>query len=394
MEKMLQGLKVVDLTRNLSGPFCTALLADMGAEVIKIEIPKHGDDTRKAPPFISGESSYFLSVNRGKKSVMLNLKTEEGKKILWELIKGGDILVENNRPGTMERLGLGYSDVANINSGIIYASISGFGQDGPLKEKGAYDMVIQGYGGIMSITGIPGGEPIRVGYSIADLAAGLYAVIGILGALNVRNITGRGQHLDISMMDCQVALMENAIVRYTSTGELPQPLGNRHPSFAPFQAYRADDGYFTLSVANNEQFRLFCAAIDRETIAEDPRFSTNEDRVRNIKELNSILESIFLNNSKGFWVDTLEQYGIPSSPINNVREVVENPQTKARGMVVELEHPVAGKIQIANCPIKASETPAMISAPAPLLGQHTELILSELGFSLEEIKDMQKKGIC
>ena len=254
MTGMLSDVKVLDLTTFLSGPFCTMILSDMGAEVLKIEAPPKGCATRQNPPFIKGQSAYFMSLNRGKKGITLNLKSERGKKVFFQLVAAADVLVENFRPGVMDRLGFDYKTVSEINPRIVYASISGFGNSGPFREKGAYDMVIQGYGGIMSITGSPGGEPVRVGYSVADLSAGLYGALAVTGALRVRDKLGQGQYLDVSMFDCQVAFMENAIARYFATGEIPGPLGNRHPSIAPFQAFKSQTGYFTLTASTDEQF--------------------------------------------------------------------------------------------------------------------------------------------
>jgi len=393
MEGMLSGITVIDLTRNLVGPFCTMTLADMGARVIKIEIPPDGDDTRKAGPFINRESAYFLSVNRGKQSLTLNIKEPEGKEIFKKLVEKGDILVENNRPGVMKRLGLTYEVVSKINPGLIYASVSGFGQYGPYSEKGAYDVVIQGYGGVMSITGFPGGKPVRVGYSVADLGAALYTVIGILGSLQVRNETGKGQYIDISMLDCQAALLENAIVRYTTTGNIPQPEGSKHPVFAPFQAFEAENGYFILAVANDRLFRIMCDAIQRSDIYEDNRFSTNPMRVDNVGELDRILTEVFKTKPKEHWIDLFENAGVPTGPVSNVKDVVDSPQIEAREMVVAVEHPIAGKVRIAGSPIKASLTSGAVQGPAPVLGQHTEEILKTLDYDDTTIGRFREKGI-
>ncbi len=393
MENMLSGIKVVDLTRNLSGPYCTMLLADMGADVVKIETPTIGDDTRKAAPFYNGESAYFMSVNRGKKSMTLNLKATEGKEILRKMIQRGDIFIENNRPGVMERLGFDYKTVAEINPGIIYASISGFGQSGPYKDKGAYDLVVQCLGGSMSITGNPGEEPVRVGYSIGDIAAGMFAIAGILGALHVRDKTGKGQYLDIAMLDSQVAILENAIVRYSTTGQIPQPLGTRHPSFTPFQLYMATDGYFAVCVVNDKQFKTLCEVLDLEQLIDDASFISSAQRTKNNKELNDILEVKFKSKQKDKWMELLEKVGIPCGIVNNIRDVIESPQVKARNMIVEVEHPVAGKVKIAGNPIKATLTPPSVQGPAPTLGQDTENVLKEIGYAPEEINRLRTKGI-
>ena len=393
MKSMLSDILVVDVTRHLAGPFCTMILCDMGANVIKVEIPPEGDDTRTAGPFIQGESGYFLSVNRGKKGIILNLKTEEGTEIFRRLIEKGDVLVESYRPGVMERLGFGYDEVVKINPRIIYASLSGFGQYGPYKEEGAYDLVIQGYGGTMSITGNPGGEPVRVGYSIGDLAGSLYTAIGILGALHVRDQTGKGQYLDIAMLDCQVALLENALIRYTTTGKIPQPIGTRHPALAPFQAFKAKDGYFLVCAPHDRQFKPLCETLGIGELIEDHRFATNAMRVENVEELNIILNEIFKEKPKGYWIELLEKAGVPTGPINNVKEVVDCPQVKAREMIVEVEHPIAGKMKMAGCPIKASFTPCSPQGPAPILGQDTESVLKALGYTEDEVGYFRRKGI-
>lgn len=393
MRGMLEDITVLDFTRNLAGPFCTMILGDMGANVIKVEIPPYGDDARKIGPFVHGESTYFLSINRNKSGITLNLKSEEGKRIVRRLIERADVIVENNRPGVMERLGFSYDDVKDIKPEIIYVSISGFGQYGPYKNKGAYDMVIQGYGGVMSITGDQDGKPVRVGYSIGDLASALYAVIGLLGAIHVRDVTGQGQCLDISMMDCQIALLENAVVRYTMTGEMASPLGSRHPVTAPFQAYKARDGYFIVAIANNRLFKTLCEILNLETLCEDTRFAENANRVTNIEELNAILAEVFEKKNKDHWIGLLESAGVPCGPINNVEEVINSPHTVARDMIIGVDHPVAGKIRLAGCPIKSSLTPLSVQRPAPTVGQDTETILKEVGYSESDIKSFKVKAI-
>ena len=390
---MLSDIKVLDLTTFLSGPFCTMTLADMGADVIKIETPEKGCATRKTPPFIHGESAYYMSLNRGKRSLTLDLKSKQGKKIFLKLAAATDVLVENFRPGVMKRLGFDYETLSALNPKLIYAAISGFGHTGPFREKGAYDMVIQGYGGVMSITGNPDGEPVRVGYSVADLAAGLYGSIAITGALRVRDRLQKGQFLDVSMFDCQVALMENAVARYFATGNIPGPLGNRHPSIAPFQAFKSATGYFTVTASTDEQFGNLCDLMERPELKSDPRFLTKTDRAKNAQDVSDVFNQLFEGKSKEHWIELLEGRGIPCGPINNVREVVESPQVQARGMVIEMDHPTAGKIKMAGSPIKASLTPVCIPCPPPLLGQHTEDILSRLGYTREEIESFKTEGI-
>ncbi len=392
MTGMLSDIEVLDLTTFLSGPFCTMILSDMGAEVLKIEAPPKGCATRQNPPFIKGQSAYFMSLNRGKKGITLNLKSERGKKVFFQLVSTADVLVENFRPGVMDRLGFGYKTVSEINPRIVYASISGFGNTGPFREKGAYDMVIQGYGGIMSITGSPDGEPVRVGYSVADLSAGLYGALAITGALRVRDKVGKGQYLDVSMLDCQVAFMENAIARYFATGDIPGPLGNRHPSIAPFQAFKSTTGYFTLSASTDEQFGNLCDAVGLPDAKNDKRLLTKRDRVRNVAFINELFGNLFAEKPKEYWLELLERHKIPCGPINNVKEVVESPQVQARGMIVELEHAEAGRIKMAGPPIKASLTPPSVQSAPPLLGQDTDAVLSGLGYTLEEIDAFRAEG--
>ncbi|MEW6335534.1 MAG: CaiB/BaiF CoA-transferase family protein [Thermodesulfobacteriota bacterium] len=393
MMGMLGDIKVLDLTTFLSGPYCTMILSDMGAEVIKLEPPLTGCVTRTTPPFINGESAYFMSLNRGKKGLTLNLKSAQGKEIFLQLVADADVLIENFRPGVMERLGFHYERISAVNRKIVYASISGFGATGPDRDKGAFDMVIQGYGGIMSITGYPDGEPVRVGYSIADMAAGLYAAVAITGALRARDRLGRGQHLDLSMFDCQVALMENAVARYHATGQVPGPLGSRHPSIVPFQAFKSKTGYFTVTASTDEQFCNLCDALGLADVKSDKRFLSKPDRVGNVDALIGILEKAFAENTKEHWLALLEKRGVPCGPVNTVKEMVESPQVKARGMIIELDHPREGKIRAVNSPIRASLTPVAAQSPPPLLGQDTETILAGLGYSSGEIESFRKEGV-
>ncbi len=394
MKGMLDDIKILDLTTNLSGPFCTMTLADMGAEVIRIETPAKGCWSRQAPPFINGESAYFMSINRGKKSVTLDLKSEQGKEILLKLATTVDVLVENFRPGVMKRLGLGYETISRLNPKIVFASISGFGNTGPWQEKGAYDMVIQGYAGVMSITGHPGEEePARVGYSVADLAAGLYGALSITGAIRARDRYQKGQYLDISMFDCQVALMENAIARYFATGKIPGPLGNRHPSITPFQAFKSSNGYFTVAASTDIQFNSLCDAVGLPDVKDDRRFLTKANRVEHGADIIAIFSTLFKQKPKEYWIDLLEKNGVPCGPVNNVQEVVESLPVQDREMVIEMDHPKAGKIKMAGSPIKSSLTPVSYRCPPPILGQHTEEILVSLGYSRDDIDSFKTDGV-
>jgi len=390
----LNDIRVLDLTRVLAGPYATMVLRDLGAEVIKIERPLVGDDSRGVGPFKDGVSLYFMSINRGKKSVTLNLRAERGKRIFLELMKKSDVLVENFRPGTMKRLGLDYDRLKEHHPKIIYAACSGFGQTGPYATRGAYDMIIQGMGGIMSITGEPGRIPVRVGASVADITAALFTVIGILSALRHREKTGEGQFVDVAMLDCQAAILENAIARYLSTHSIPQPLGTRHPSFTPFEAFETQDGYVVLAIGNDELWAKFCQAVGQTQLINDDRFRTNALRTEHYDELRAILANIMKERSTSQWIADMEEVGVPCGPINTVDKVIEEPQIRAREMIVEVEHATAGKIQMAGIPIKLSATPGKVDSPAPDLGEHTDEVLAKLlGLSGKEIEDLRKAKV-
>lgn len=376
--KALEGLRVLDLSRVLAGPYCTMILADMGAEVIKIERPVQGDDSRAFAPFVGDESAYFMSLNRGKKSVVLDLKEDKDKEIFWTLVLKSDILVENFRPGTMEKLGIGYEEIKKRNPRLIYAAISGFGHSGPYSKKAAYDMLAQAMGGVMSITGEPGRPPVRVGTSVGDITAALFGTIGILMAVHVRSLTGFGQKVDVSMLDSQVAILENAIARYEVTGKIPQPIGTRHPSIAPFQAFPTKDYYVIIPCGNDSLWEKLCKTMMLDELINDPRFKTNKDRVENLDQLEPIISEVSKTKTTKEWVDILDRAGHPVGMINTVDKVVSDPQVLAREMIVELEHPIAGKMKVAGNPIKMSLTPGSVEDPAPLLGQHTDEILKEL----------------
>ncbi len=392
MSDCLKGLMVLDLTRVLAGPYATMTLADMGADVIKIEEPKKGDDSRQFGPFIKNESAYFMGLNRNKRSVTLNLKEPAAVEIFKKLIARADVLVENYRPGTMEKLGLGYDVLKQINPRLVYAACSGFGHSGPWSQRPAYDVIVQGAGGIMSITGQPDGEPTRVGASIGDIVAGLFTAVGILQALYNRDKTDKGQKVDVAMFDCQLAILENAIARYFVNGESPTPIGNRHPSITPFETFATKTRYFILAIGNDNQWAKFCRVVGREELIHDHRFSTNPKRTKNHEELRSILAQIFLSRTCEEWLEIIEGEGIPCGPINKIEDVVKHPQTIARDMIMEMEHPIAGNISIVGIPIKMSRTPGNIVKPAPYLSQHTEEILKELGYTNEKIIELKRQG--
>lgn len=393
MAGALSGVRVLDLSRILAGPFCTMLLADLGAEVIKVE-PPGGDDTRQwGPPFVEGESTYFLSVNRNKKSITLNLKHPRGREIALRLAERCDALVENFRPGTLERLGLGYEDVARVNPRIVYCSISGFGQDGPYRNKPGYDLLAQAMGGMMAITGLPGGEPVKAGMSVADLGAGMFAAIAILAALRHRDRTGQGQRIDVSLLDTVIAWHTYHATAFFATGEPPRPLGSAHPSIVPYQALRAADGYVVVAVGNDQLWQRFCCATGLDHLAADPRFGTNAGRVAHREELVRRIEAHLASRPVAYWVEVLEAAGVPVGPILNLDRIYTDPHVLHRQMVVEVDHPTAGPIRLTGIPMMLSATPGEVRLPPPLLGQHTEEVLAGLDYSAEEVAALRREGI-
>ncbi len=395
MTKPLEGITVLDLTRVLAGPFCTMILSDLGAEIIKVEIPGAGDDSRAFGPFIGSRSLYFLSINRGKKSVSLNLKTDKGRQMLKDLAGQADILVENFRPGTMEKLGLGYDLLREINPRLIYAASSGFGHSGPYSQKPAYDILAQAMGGIMSITGWPGSPPTRVGMSLGDITASLFTAIGINAALFQREKTGLGQKVDVSMLDSQVAILENALVRFQAEGRNPEPIGNRHPTIAPFQAYKGEDAYFVVAVGNDSLWQIFCPAIGKPELLSDPRFATNRLRTDNIAELNAILDGVFATQTARHWLDLFERVKLPCAPINPVDRVMQDPQVLARNMIVRVEDVVAGTVKIAGNPIKMTSLPEeTLRDKVPEVGEHNAEIYGRfLGLAAAELEQLAREGV-
>jgi crotonobetainyl-CoA:carnitine CoA-transferase CaiB-like acyl-CoA transferase len=390
----LDGIRVIDLSRVLAGPYASLLLADMGAEVVKVEEPGRGDDTRAWPPFQGGEATYFMSVNRGKKSLTLNLKPPEGKTILRRLLTGADVLLENFRPGTLERLGFGYAAVRAFNPRLVYCSISGFGDSGPEASRPGYDLIIQGESGIMDLTGFPDGPPVKVGNSIADLAAGTMAAHGIVLALFARERTGEGQRVEIAMLEVMAALLTYQGQAYFATGQSPRRRGNQHPSIAPYEVFEAADGYLTIGVANNSLWGRFCQAIGRPELTTDPRFDTEAKRVQNREALLPILSGVFGTAPVGQWLDRLQQAGVPAGKIKSVGEALESEQLRARGAIVSLAHPAAGPMRMVGPPIRLHGTPGEAAGPAPLLGEHTEEILGKVcGYSGEAIARLRTDGV-
>ena len=389
----LDGLTVIDLTRVLSGPYCTMMLADMGARVIKIEQPGRGDDTRAwGPPFQNGESAYFLSINRNKESVTLNLKHPEGRCVLDALIERADVLVENFRPGTLERMGLGYADLSQQRPGLVYCSISGFGQTGPRRREPGYDAVMQGEGGLMSITGAPDGPGYRLGIAIVDIVSGMFSAYGIAVALLARERTGRGQHIDVGMLDAAAALLTYQAGIHFTTGEAPGRLGNRHPSITPYETLEAADGELVVAVGNDQLWRTFCGVIGAEALADDARFRTNKDRVAAREALRPLLVERMRTRPAAEWIERLKAAGIPCGGVRDLAQVFADPQLIERAMVVAIDHPVAGAIRQLGVPIKMSGTPGAVRTPPPALGQHTEAILGELGMSGPEIARLRADG--
>ncbi len=391
----LHGIRVLDLTRVLAGPYCTMFLGDLGAEVVKVEQPGVGDDTRGwGPPFAGGESAYFLSVNRNKQSLALDLKSPEGKDLLRRLAHRSDVLIENFRPGTMERLGLGEKELHAANPRLIYASLSAFGADGPMSGAPGYDLIVQAWGGLMSITGTPDGEPTKVGVAIIDVIAGLMLGKAICAALYAREKLGVGQTLDTSLLEAQVACLVNAGSNYLIGGQIPGRYGNAHPSIVPYQSFKTADGYLVIGVASETIWRRFCAAIGRADLTDDPRFAKNAERVAHRDELLKILRATFGSRDSKTWSEVLHEAEVPCAPVQTVDQVFSDPQVIHRGMLAEIEHPSAGKIKMAGVPVKFSATPASLRLPPPRLGEHTQDVLEGwLNMTTQEILALREKGI-
>mgnify|MGYP001402049155 FL=1 len=389
----LDGITVLDLTRVLSGPYCTMMLADMGARVIKVEQPGKGDDTRGwGPPFQNGESAYFLSINRNKESVTLNLKHPEGRRVLDALIERSDVLVENFRPGTLDKMGLGYTSLSKQRPDLVYCSISGFGQTGPRRREPGYDAVMQGEGGLMSITGSNDGPGYRLGVAIADIVSGMFSAYGIAIALLARHRTGRGQFVDVGMLDAVTALLTYQAGIYFATETAPARLGNRHPTIAPYETLEAADGDLVVAVGNDQLWQTFCGVLQLETLADDDRFKTNKDRVSAHDELRPLLVERLKTRPAAEWLSKLKEAGVPCGGVRDLDELFNDPQIIERAMVVALDHPAAGLIRQLGVPIKLGDTPGAVRTPPPLLGEHTETVLRELGLSMEEVEHLRQSG--
>ena len=395
MAKPLDDIKVLDLTWVLSGPYAAMVLSDLGADVIKVERPPWGDVARTSGPYQNGWSGYFFSINRGKRSISIDLTREEGRDLLLDLAEKVDVVMENFTPGTMDRLGIGYETLRERNPRLIFASTSGFGQTGPYREYPAVDIIVQGMGGVMSITGEPGGDPVRPGVSYGDIVAGLYTAIGILTALHERGKSGEGQAIDISMLDTQVSVLENAIMRYFVTGEAPKPLGTRHPSATPFQAFPTANGWIVVALAfRDEQWPILCALLGTTDLIDDPRFDTGPKRTANHAELEPVLFEAFRKQPREHWLKEFLAADIPSGPLNTIADVVADPQVRHRKMIQEVTHPVAGTLPVANTPVRLSRSESGIAGPPPSMGEHTVEVLGELlGLTAEEVEALREAGV-
>lgn len=406
MPPALSNIRILDLSRVLAGPWASQMLADLGAEVIKIERPGTGDDTRGwGPPYLKDtegqdtkEAAYYLACNRNKKSVTLNVASPEGQDIIRRLAAQSDIFMENYKVGDMARYGLAYEDLKKINPRLIYCSITGFGQNGPLSHLAGYDFIIQGMGGLMSITGerddLPGGGPQKLGVAFADLMTGVYSVIAILAALQYRNTSGEGQYIDMSLLDVQVATMANMNMNYLASGKVPKRQGNAHANIVPYQVFRARDGEMVVAVGNDSQFAKFCEILGHPELSRDERFTKNAGRVRNRETLIPILQEILLQRDVHEWIEPLESAGVPAGPINNIAQTFEHPQVKYRKMKIELPHPLSGTVPLVANPIRFSGSPVSYRSAPPTLGQHTREVLSALGgMSEADIEELSGKGV-
>ena len=391
----LDGVRVLDLTRVVAGPYCSMFLGDLGAEVVKVEQPGLGDDTRGwGPPFAGGESAYYLCINRNKKSLTLDLKSKRAVELLRQLVKSADVIIENFRPGTMERLGLGEKELRALNPRLIFASLTGFGADGPMSDWPGYDLIVQAWGGLMSITGTPDGEPVKVGVAIIDLVAGLMLGKAITAALFAREKIGVGQRIDTSLLEAEVASLINVGSNYLVGGKVPTRWGNAHPNIVPYQNFKTADGYLVIGVASEVIWKRFCQAIGRPDLTDDRRFADNSRRVENRAELISLLSELFLKRNNEAWFKGLTDAEVPCAPVQSIDQVFQAPQVLHRDMLVEVEHPTAGKVRMAGMPVKFSLTPASVRMPPPLLGEHnSEILKNWLGMNAEAIEELKREKI-
>ncbi|MDQ8727418.1 CoA transferase [Bradyrhizobium sp. LHD-71] len=389
----LQGTRVLDLSRALAGPICALMLGDLGADVIKIEPPGIGDDSRQWPPLQNGESCYFVSFNRNKRSLVMDLGTPEGQEIFRKMVATADVVVENYRAGVMEKWGLGYGQLKTINPRLVYCAISGFGRTGPFADKPATDIYMQAFSGLMSITGEPGGSPMRLGVSVCDLTAGMFASVGVLGALRARDQTGQGQLVETSLLESQMAFISYMFTSFVSTGNVPGPLGSGHISIVPYQAFRTRDGWATLATFNDRLWQRAVMAMGVGHLAEDPRFLTNPLRLANKQELIPLLEAEFLKRDTLEWVNIMDAADVPLAPVNTIDKLVTHPQVVARDMIHVVDHPAAGPISVFGFPLKFSQTPCELRHLPPVLGQQTRDILAEAGLSTDSIEQLLQAGV-
>lgn len=389
----LQGIRVIDFSQILAGPFCTMLLADMGADVVKVEKPNGGDDTRRyGPPFIEGESAAFLTLNRNKRSIVLDLKSEQGLGVVRRMLADADVMLHNFRPGVVERMGLGYADVSALNPAIVYCAVSGFGTTGPYSQRAGFDLVAQGMSGLMSINGFPDSPPAKVGVPIADLNTGMFCAYGVLTAYINRLATGKGQHVDASLLESGMAYTLYESATYFATGEVAGPLGSAHRMIAPYQAFATQDGYINIGAANQNNWERMCRAVGRADLLDDARFASNPERMVNIQSLTPIMEETFRTQPTAHWVEILDRAGVPCGPIYNIEQVYADPHVQSRDMAVELQHPKAGGIRNIGVAVKLSDTPGSVRTPAPLLGQHTDEVLAEFGYADADIAALRQSG--
>lgn len=390
----LKGIKVLELSRTLAGPFCSMQLADMGAEVIKVEQPEVGDETRSfTPPEINGESCYFMSLNKNKQGITLNLKTEEGQQIVKQLVAESDVLIENFRNGTMEKFGLDYDVLKRINPRLVYCAVSGFGRSGPMKDEPAYDLLMQGFGGLMSVTGEQGRPPVKVGFSIVDLSTGLYASLGVVLALLTREKTGKGQYVEASLLDTVVSLSNYLGQNVLATGKAPERFGSAHPSLVPYQAFETKDGYVTIAVTNDRLWKKMCDALELHELKDHPNYAVNVNRVANREELVEILMKYTKSKYSSEVIERLKREGVPSGPIHDLAQVLAHPQVQSREMIKEVEHPTIGMLKMLGTPIKLSETPGSVRKAPPLLGENTNDVLTKIGYTSSDITALKEKGI-
>jgi formyl-CoA transferase len=396
MAQALEDIKVLDLSRVLAMPYCSMMLGDLGAQIIRVERPGIGDETRHwGPPWAGDQSAYYLCTNRNKKSITVDLKKKEGQEIILRLARRSDIFLENFLPGSLAEMGLGYEQIRAVNPAIIYASVTGYGQDGPYRDLPGFDFIIQAQGGLMSIIGENDGPPMKVGVAIVDITAGVFACSAILAALHHRERTGIGQQIDIALLDSQVAWLANQASNYLISGKVPRRMGNAHPNIVPYEAFEAKDGiYIALGVGNDNQWQKFCKLAKLENLTHDPRYATNPKRVENRKELVSFLREIFRQKTSAEWLQILAEAEVPCGPINTIDRVFADPQVLARGMLVEMEHPVTGKYRVVGSPMKLSETPVRYQTPPPRLGEYTEEILRDiLGYESAQISRLKKENV-